>query len=133
MYEEAFFQVNDSVAVPGLGHPSAQQVVDFLRAAKQKKTLPSPQLKATLDNITNISVIPPRDYTTDEQLRDSDGNKKTIKIDVSAPARIKLVLKQVDQDLFNNLSQLLGKNYFKKIWRRWSTKLKSGIQYRTSG
>jgi len=115
VYEEAFFYINESVAIPGLGHPDALQVIDFLQAAKQKKPLPSPQLKATLDNISKISVIPPREYATDAQLRDSDGNKKTIKVDVTAPARIKLVLKQVDQDLFSNLSQLLGEIYFENF------------------
>jgi ABC-type transport system substrate-binding protein len=115
VYEEAYFHVNESIAIPGLGHPNAQQVVDFLQAAKQKKTLPSLQLKATLDNITEISVIPAREYTRDKQLKLSDGNKKTIKIDITAPAAIKLVLKQVDQDLFRNLSQLLGKMYFENF------------------
>jgi ABC-type transport system substrate-binding protein len=115
VYEEAFFYINESVAIPGLGHPDALQVIDFLQAAKQIKPLPSPQLKATLDNISKISVIPPREYATDAQLRDSDGNKKTIKVDVTAPARIKLVLKQVDQDLFSNLSQLLGEIYFENF------------------
>ncbi len=115
VYEEAYFYVNESIAIPGLGHLNALQIIDFLQAEKQKKTPPSPELKATLGNITEISAIPRRDYTTDAQWKDSGGNKKTIKIDIAAPARIKLVLKQVDQDLFNNLSQLLGKNYFKNF------------------
>lgn len=115
VYEEAFFYVNESAAIPGLGHPNARQVVDFLQDAKQKKTMPSPQLKATLDNISEISVIPARDYKTDKQLKLSDGNKKTLKIDITAPAAIKLMLKQVDQDLFRNLSQLLGKTYFESF------------------
>jgi ABC-type transport system substrate-binding protein len=115
VYEEAFFCINESVAIPGLGHPDALQIIDFLRAAKQKKTLPSPQLRATLDNITEMSVIPPRNYSTEKQLKDSGGNNKTIKIDIAAPAAIKLVLKQVDQDLFRNLSQLLGNIYFENF------------------
>jgi peptide/nickel transport system substrate-binding protein len=113
--EEAFFYINESVAIPDLGHPDALQIIDFLQAAKQEKKQPSPQLKATLDNIAAMSMIPPKDYSTDKQLRMPDGNKKTIKIAVTGPARIKLVLKQVDQDLFINLSQLLGKNYFNKF------------------
>ena len=48
-------------------------------------------------------------------MRISEGNKKTIKINIAAPARIKLVLKQVDQDLFRNLSQLLGRRYFENF------------------
>jgi ABC-type transport system substrate-binding protein len=113
--EEAFFYVDEAVAVPGLGHPDARQIVHLLQAAKQKEALPDPDLKATLENITEISVFPRREYTVDKQLKDSDGNKKTIKIDIAAPAGIKLVLKQVDQDLFRNLSQLLGNRYFKSF------------------
>jgi ABC-type transport system substrate-binding protein len=115
VYEEAFFYVNESVAIPGLGHPDVRRIVDFLQAEKQKKMLPDPELNATLDNITEISVFPRREYTVNKQLKDSDGNKKTIKLAIAAPAGIKLVLKQVDQDLFRNLSQLLGKNYFENF------------------
>ncbi len=113
VHEEAFFYVNESFAIPGLGHPNALQVVDFLQAAKQKKMPSSPGLQATLDNITEISVRPPRDYALNKHLKDSAGNKKTVRFDISPPPGIKLVLKQVDQDLFNNLSHLLGKDYFK--------------------
>ncbi len=45
-------------------------------------------------------------------MKDSDNAKQKIRIKISAPARVKLVLKQVDQDLFKNLTQLLGSNYF---------------------
>ena len=41
------------------------------------------------------------------------GNKKSeIKISVAAPARVKLELDEVDQDLFINLKPLLGDQYF---------------------
>jgi ABC-type transport system substrate-binding protein len=42
VYEAAFFYPNKSEAIPGLGHPNAQQIVDFLQAAKLKKTPPPP-------------------------------------------------------------------------------------------
>jgi ABC-type transport system substrate-binding protein len=115
VYEAAFFHLNESTAIPGLRHPTALQIVDFLQAAKLKKTQSSLELKTTLENIAEISVIPPRDYSTERQLEDTAGNKKTIKIDITAPAGIKLVLKQVDQDLFRNLADLLGDNYFKSF------------------
>ena len=115
VYEEALFHVNDLAVVPGLGHPDARHIVDFLKTAKLKKTLPSPELKTSLENIAEISMIPPRKYTVDKLLKDSDGNKKTIKIDITAPTGIKLVLKQVDQDLFRNLAYLLGEDYFKSF------------------
>ena len=115
VYEEAFFHLNESEAIPGLGHPNAQQTVDFLQAAKLKKTLPPPELITTLENIAEISVIPPRNYSAEIQLDDSAGNKKTINIDITAPAGVKLVLKRVDQDLFRNLGYLLGEDYFKSF------------------
>jgi ABC-type transport system substrate-binding protein len=115
VYETAFFHLNESAAIPGLEHPTARQIVDFLQAAKQKKILSSPELRTTLENIAEISAIPPRDYATERQVEDSAGNKTTIKIDIAAPAAIKLVLKQVDQDLFRNLADLLGKDYFKSF------------------
>ena len=112
VYEEAFFYIDQSVALPSLKHPSAQQVVDFLQTAKSAKTMSSPKLNFSLDNITDISLIAPREYALDKQLKVPDGSEKTIGIEIFAPARVKLVLKQVDQDLFKNLTQLLGNNYF---------------------
>jgi ABC-type transport system substrate-binding protein len=71
-------------------------------------------LTDSLANITEISVIPPRHYTIIKQEKDPNADKQKIeiKINVDSPARIKLVLNRVDQDLFQNLSHLLGKNYF---------------------
>ena len=112
VFEEAFFYISEAVAIPGLGHPNARQVADFLQAAKQQNTQPLAELKATLDNIAEISVIPPRNYTASEQIKNSGGDKKTFQFNITAPSRIKLVLKQVDPDLFKNLAHLLGKNYF---------------------
>ncbi len=64
VYEEAFFYVNESVAIPDRGHPNVQQVVDFLQTAKSEKAISSPELKFTLDNITEISLISPREYAS---------------------------------------------------------------------
>ena len=75
----------------------------------------SPELKFSLDNITDISLVSPREYAIDKQLKDSGGSKKSVRIEISAPARIKLILNQVDQDLFRNLTQLLGNNYFDRF------------------
>jgi ABC-type transport system substrate-binding protein len=68
----------------------------------------------TLDNIKSISLIPPRAYTVAKLTKASPDAKKTdeIKIDVSAPARVKLELDKVDQNLFAKLKQLLGDSYF---------------------
>jgi ABC-type transport system substrate-binding protein len=112
--EEAFFYVNETAAVAGLGQPVAQQIIDLLENSKKKEGLSPPKLKKTLDNIKTISLIPQRTYTVDRIKKDPQAAKNAaqVKIKVSAPARIKLVLEMVDQDLFANLTHLLGENYF---------------------
>jgi ABC-type transport system substrate-binding protein len=100
--------------VPGLGQPSARQIIDLLENSKKKEGLSPPALKKTLESIKSISLIPQRIYTVDRIRKDlqTPKNAAQIKIKVAAPARIKLVLDRVDQDLFTNLIQLLGENYF---------------------
>ena len=88
IYEEAFFYVNEGARIPGTGKSDANGVADLLRKAKTDSFSASPELRATLDNIKEISVI---------------------------PARIKLVLNRVDQDLFQNLTDLLGADYFRSF------------------
>ena len=112
VYEEAFFYVNPSVPLPGLSSPNARHLLDFLQKSKSNQTIVSPALKASLDNITDIFLMPARNYEIEKQLMVSDSNKQSVRIEIFAPARIKLVLKQVDQDLFRNLTQLLGSSYF---------------------
>ncbi|MGD9061769.1 MAG: hypothetical protein PVF72_15125, partial [Desulfobacterales bacterium] len=114
IFEEAFFYVNDAADVPGLGQASPQEIMDLLQDARQKKHPSSAELQKTLDNIIGVALIPARIDRVTEQKKDATDDQETEAIDitVSAPARIKLDLKAVDQDLFVNLSQLLGQDYF---------------------
>jgi len=114
IYEEAYFYINATADIPNLGRLSPQTIVELLQNSKQKENLSPPALKQTLDNIKSISVIPARTYTVSRSNKASaGGNKKSeIKISVAAPARVKLELDEVDQDLFINLKPLLGDQYF---------------------
>jgi len=125
IFEEAFFYVNDAADVPGLGQASPQEIMDLLQNARQKKHPSSAELQKTLDNIIGVALIPARIDRVTEQKKDATDNQETEAIDitVSAPARIKLDLKAVDQDLFVNLSQLLGQDYFSSF---------QGTQYLTT-
>jgi ABC-type transport system substrate-binding protein len=88
--------------------------VDLILAAKQGRKIGDRELRASLDNIKDISVQPPRNFTHLREVKSDipTGKKKAIQFEVTAPARIKLVLKRVDQDLFHNLAKLLGHDYF---------------------
>jgi ABC-type transport system substrate-binding protein len=114
IYEKAYFYVNETATVAGLGQPAPRQVIDLLENFKKKKNLSPPELKKTLDNIKAVALIPQRTYSVDRIKKDPQAAKGSarIKIKVFAPARIELTLETVDQDLFANLTHILGKTYF---------------------
>ena len=114
IHEEAFFYVNESAMIPGLGKGDPEEVADLLRQAQKSKVVTEPGLKATLGLIREVSIVPPRNFmVTREQKETREGEeKRPVRIHIRAPPKIKLVLKKVDQDLFKNLTHLLGKDYF---------------------
>ena len=114
LYEEASFYVNGDAHIPQVGKAGAQEVVELFRRAKAGDLPTTAEVKASLDNIREISIIPPREFSVTR--RETTGNtgqqQRGVDIKVMAPARIKLVLEKVDQDLFENLCSILGKDYF---------------------
>jgi len=114
IYEEAFFYVNEDASFPSMGKVGADEVVELLKKAK-KGVIPSDaQTRTTLENIQEIALLPPRELvvTRKEKEAKGSGETKEITIRVNAPARIRLVLKEVDQFLFQSLSKILGEAYF---------------------
>jgi ABC-type transport system substrate-binding protein len=113
IYEEAFFYVNEAATLPGVGKAGGQAVVDLIRRAKDGRLPVGPKVKTSLDNVREILVLPARTFSAARRERSANNDEETdITIRVQAPARVKLVLKQVDQDLFTNLTAILGKDYF---------------------
>lgn len=113
IYEEAFFYVNKDATIPGVGRAGGQEVVDLIGRAKDGRLPAGPKVKASLDNVREILVLPARAFSAARREQSANNDEETdITIRVQAPARVKLVLKQVDQDLFTNLSAILGKDYF---------------------
>lgn len=113
IYEEAFFHYNETAQIPGIGKASAEDVIRFLRQAISGEIQCDSKLRPSLDNIKEISLVPSQEFQTKRIAKDKEGAEgREIAIHVRAPARIKLVLHKVDQDLFVNLSRLLGESYF---------------------
>jgi ABC-type transport system substrate-binding protein len=114
IYETAYFFVNAAARIPEVSEAAPQHIIELLRRYKEDENLSPPELKKAIDNIQKISLIPPRNYTVTKLKKAPGDSKKTtdIKIHISAPARFKLLLKDVDQDLFNHLALLLGDEYF---------------------
>ncbi|UCH00344.1 MAG: peptide ABC transporter substrate-binding protein [Deltaproteobacteria bacterium] len=114
IYEEAFFYVNENATIPDVGKAGAEEVVELLKMAKSGHWPISAEIMASLDNIREISIIPAREFLVTRQEKRAKTNQQdtAVKIRVTAPARIKLILGSVDQDLFQVLSNILGKDYF---------------------
>jgi len=117
IYEEALFYVNRSASIPGVERADAKGIVELIRGAMQKRDSFGPKLRQSLDEIEDISIIPPRLYVATRGEEDQKGgtSKKPVKIHVNAPARIRLTLKKVDQEFFQNFTELLGKEYFRSF------------------
>ena len=111
IFEEAYFYLNDKAVIPGKGVATAQDVVQMIQEAVGDKNITDQKLRATLHRIKGVELIGP-DTRQAIRTEENQKEKKDVKITIHAPARIKLTLSEVDQDLFGNLTKLLGKDYF---------------------
>jgi ABC-type transport system substrate-binding protein len=112
IHEEAYFYVNDRAEVPGRGRVDADGVANLIVQARRENADGTDALSESLKNIKAIEVFSPQQLRQDVMETQADGEKVKVQLQVSAPARIKLQLKRVDQDLFRNLEELLGTSYF---------------------
>ncbi len=112
IYEEAYFYLNDQVVVPGLGKADAGGLVNVINQARREHAGRPDSLSKSLANIETIEALPPRQFQAEVTETTSDGKKLKVRLQISAPPRIKLTLRQVDQDLFSNLDEVLGPEYF---------------------
>jgi ABC-type transport system substrate-binding protein len=113
--EVAYFYLNDEALVPGLGRAAAEQVASLLVRAKAEGTQRTDSLARSLANIEEIEVMPPGPHQEELTDKGAQGEKVKVTLDLTPPPRIKLTLKEVDQDLFTNLRQVLGPDYFSRF------------------
>ncbi len=112
--EEAFFYVNERAIVPEIGNADPETLRDFLVRAKDGHYDDNQALADTLRNIEEITLVSAQEFTVQrkEKGKGEGDEARLVTIRVAAPARIKLKLTRVDQELFERLSILLGKEYF---------------------
>jgi len=117
IFEEAYFYLNEEAEIPGMGRAGAEEVVNLLQRVRAGDPPTSPHVTASLEHIKEISILPAREHTLTriENKGKTDSEGKEIRIPVRVPARIKLVLDHVDQDLFKNLEAILGEGYFRSL------------------
>jgi ABC-type transport system substrate-binding protein len=116
IYEEAYFYINEEAEIAELGRAGAEEVAALLKRARAGDVPVSPAVTESMGHIKEISIIPAGEFTVPKtEKKDADSGRKDILIKIKAPARIKLVLDHVDQELFRNLEAILGEDYFRSF------------------
>ncbi|NIS60694.1 MAG: peptide ABC transporter substrate-binding protein, partial [Proteobacteria bacterium] len=112
IFEEAYFYVNDQASIPNIGKADAEGIVRLLRETLRERKQGDDKVSKALANIEKIEALPARIFEVSKQEKGAQGEKVAVRIRVKAPPRIRIVLKEVDQELFFHLSELLGREYF---------------------
>lgn len=113
IYEQAFFYINAAHPIPGHGALAPQQTLALLQAARRRPSPQNASADADLGHVRDIVLLPPQNLRIDKSIPGSTpGESVAHQIEIKAPARIKLVLDRVDQDLFKRLARILGTDYF---------------------
>ena len=108
IYEEAYFYVNDEAFVPGLGKADASELVKVINQARREHVGRKDALAKSLANVEAIEILPPHQLIEEVTETTSEGTKVKVRLQISAPPRLKLTLHTVDRDLFSNLKEILG-------------------------
>jgi peptide/nickel transport system substrate-binding protein len=109
--EEAYFVVNPAdKRAPG-------KIIELINAAFSKARGGTDALATAVGNVTTVEVLPAETITrkTHEQVKKPDAEKPElvpVTLTIRRPARVKLTLKSVDQDIFKTLGAILGETYF---------------------
>jgi ABC-type transport system substrate-binding protein len=112
VYEEAYFYLNEQALIPLRGRMGAQRMAEFLQKAIKARKGRNDPVSKSLANIEKIEVLSPRSFEVTREEKEAGGKKTPVTIRITAPPRIRLTLKEVDQELFHHLAELLGKQYF---------------------
>jgi ABC-type transport system substrate-binding protein len=102
--EVAYFYINPAAPGPVGESAHGQQLAAWLEKKRAAGA-------AGLQHVTAIDLLPPQVRTDTRQMTIADQNQ-SVRIRITAPARIRLTLDRVDQELFPQLAALLGKDYF---------------------
>ncbi len=103
--EEAFFSVP---AGEGQETEEAERVAALLRRCRAQPDGLPPEVRASLANIEEIAVEPPRR----ERREILGASGETLHLHLSIPPRLRLLLTRVDPDLFPRLEVVVGEGYF---------------------
>jgi ABC-type transport system substrate-binding protein len=121
IYEEAYFYVNPKALVRGRKISRPEVIKEILLTERNKINKSGSPVEDTLMNIDIIEILPQQKGEKEVQIPGPDNNKDglpdpvKIKVRFNSPPRLRVTLKNVDQDFFRNIDSILGKGYFESF------------------
>ena len=112
IYEVAKFYVNEDAQIPGLLSNSADDVAALLRRAVVSGEYPEIADPGFLFNIRKIRTVGAENIETTVAIPLGGEKPSPVVLKIAKPPAIELTLDQVDQELFEKLTSILGENYF---------------------
>jgi ABC-type transport system substrate-binding protein len=94
------------------GRGAADEAASLIRRARAERLGGKGPLARSLENIQEIEILPPSAREEEVVEKGAKGEKAKVTLHLTPPPRIKLTMKEVDQDLFTNLEKILGPRYF---------------------
>lgn len=110
IYEEAVFFVNMEGRFPDGTPVTAKEIIKRVKGQESRV-----KDGKWIESIENIEILPPQAEII--ETRDPRPEKKGVKVEatLTLPQRIKVTLKTVDQEFFEKMGDILGKDYFSSI------------------
>ena len=111
LHEIALFCVNDAVKPPEAEGTDAGAIAGLIERARRGEIPVHADLEASLENIRRVEALAPEEREETVAVPGKPGDP--VRVRVRVPARIRLSLGRVDQDLFTRLALLLGEGYLR--------------------
>ncbi|MFO7784090.1 MAG: ABC transporter substrate-binding protein [Thermodesulfobacteriota bacterium] len=112
IHEIALFRVNSLTIPPGADGTEAEDKARLIERARAGEIPLDQETREALDNIRRMEVLQPEERIENTFVPGPEEEMVQIRLLVREPARIRLTLKSVDQELFDRLERILGKEYF---------------------
>ena len=111
IFEEAYLLADPALSLPGGETATAEVILERIEAAR------SAGEQEWMNNIRKVEIVPPEAETRTVRMPPAKPGEKPrrAELKISRPARVKLTLRKVDQELFDRLAGVVGKEYIQGL------------------
>jgi ABC-type transport system substrate-binding protein len=111
LFEEAYLLADPSLSLPGGEDATAKAIVRRIEAVK------SDDGPEWVKNIRKVEIVPAGEETRTVRLPPAKPGEKPgqAQLKISRPPRVKVTLKKVDQEFFDQLASVVGKEYIQGL------------------